>query len=72
MTALEGVSRTKVLDISPLSTLTKLEGLVLMKTKVHDITPLASLINLERLALEQTRVSNIEPLVSCKKKRKQR
>jgi internalin A len=49
-------------DLSPLATLTRLEGLWARETQVTDLSPLAGLRALQELYLDDTPVSDLSPL----------
>ena len=51
-----------VMDLSPLSGMTKLESLWLTHNVISDLTPLAGLKNLWALQLEQNAISDITPI----------
>ena len=52
-----------VSDLSPLASLTQLEGLNLRQNAVKDISALAGLTHLTHLSLEDNRVSNVSALI---------
>ena len=60
------LSNTQVVDLAPISKLTRLQGLELNNTPVSDLTPLASLKNLWQLLLHGTQVRDVTPLASLK------
>jgi Leucine-rich repeat (LRR) protein len=56
------LSRTQVLDLTPLAALTRLEWLDLSETPVIDLKPLASLEELGVLSVLGTKVTDLGPL----------
>ena len=56
------LSGTRISDLSPITNLTMLESLALMRMGVSDISPLAGLAGLQSLDLMGTGVSDISPL----------
>lgn len=53
-------------DLSPISTLTKMEALRASLNKVSDVTPLQNLVKMDRLDLGHTQVTDIAPLSNMK------
>ena len=56
------LSRTSIVDLKPLQTLTGLKRLHLYDTPVSDLEPLKALTNLQELRLSRTRIRSLEPL----------
>ncbi|MDR2703192.1 MAG: hypothetical protein LBB58_02465, partial [Cellulomonadaceae bacterium] len=54
-------------DLTPLSTLTKLEHLCLMGSRISDVSALSGLVNLKELDLDETAVADLTPLKALSK-----
>ena len=61
------LSRSQIVDITPLAGLVSLEVLKLYRNQIVDITPLANLVNLERLELQYNQILDFTPLLELKK-----
>jgi hypothetical protein len=58
----DNTMRLPLSDVTPLASLTNLEGLRLAGTQVSDLTPIAELTNLKELDLAITQVQDLTPL----------
>jgi len=58
----DNTMRLPLSDVTPLASLTNLEGLRLAGTQVSDLTPIAKLTNLKELDLATTQISDVTPL----------
>ena len=56
------ITGTKVGDLAPLATLSKIEYLHLDNTPVSDVAPLANMDRMQRLTLSNTNVSDVTAL----------
>jgi internalin A len=56
------IGKGSITDLSPIKTLTKLEGLRISMNPVSDIGPLAGMLQMDRLDLGRTRVRDLTPL----------
>jgi len=57
------LSKNDITDITPISGMTKLEGLnILSNNQLSDLTPISGLINLTNIDMRTTMVSDLTPL----------